>query len=189
MRWLSQLRQQTETAAIPFIFLAGRSDRADIRHGMELGADDYLTKPFTQAELLGAVQGCLSKYDRAARRYAAQVQETQSIEKQLQTSQELAEMNSVLLQKLSQELRHPVSNITIANLYAETRPVGQRLRSIHRNFGRRMRPQYIAAQRSVRVAGISQPLEDQSASRQAEGSHSPLVGTYFLRQSHEPHRR
>ncbi|MCU0550777.1 MAG: response regulator [Leptolyngbya sp. Prado105] len=111
---LSELRQQVETATIPFIFLTGRSERADVRMGMELGADDYLTKPFTQDELIGAVQSCLSKYDRLTRRSEAQVEEAHSIEKQLQTSQELAEMNSVLLQKLSQGLRHPVSNITIA---------------------------------------------------------------------------
>lgn len=111
---LSELRQQEETATIPFIFLTGRSERADIRMGMELGADDYLTKPFTQEELLGAVQSCLNKYDRLSRQYEAQVQESESIEKKLQTAQELAEMNSVLLQKLSQGLRHPVSNITIA---------------------------------------------------------------------------
>lgn len=111
---LSELRQQAETATIPFIFLSGRSDRADIRLGMELGADDYLTKPFTQEELLGAVQSCLTKYDRLSRQSEAQARETQTIEKQLQTSQELAEMNSILLQRLSQGLRHPVSNITIA---------------------------------------------------------------------------
>ncbi|BAU11316.1 putative diguanylate phosphodiesterase with response regulator receiver modulation [Leptolyngbya sp. NIES-3755] len=111
---LNELRQQEETSTIPFIFLTGRSERADIRMGMELGADDYLTKPFTQEELIGAVQSCLNKYDRLSRQHEAQIQESQSIEKQLQTAQELAEMNSVLLQKLSQGLRHPVSNITIA---------------------------------------------------------------------------
>ncbi|MGG6265891.1 response regulator transcription factor [Leptolyngbya sp. AN03gr2] len=111
---LSELRQQEETATIPFIFLTGRSERADIRMGMELGADDYLTKPFTQEELIGAVQSCLNKYDRLSRQHEAQIQESESIDKQLQTAQELAEMNSVLLQKLSQGLRHPVSNITIA---------------------------------------------------------------------------
>lgn len=111
---LSELRQQAETATIPFIFLTGRSERTDVRMGMELGADDYLTKPFTQEELIGAVQSCLNKYDRLTRQSEAQAQAAQSIEKQLQASQELAEMNSMLLQKLSQGLRHPVSNITIA---------------------------------------------------------------------------
>ncbi|MER3433520.1 MAG: response regulator [Leptolyngbya sp. ERB_1_1] len=111
---LSKLRQQAETATIPFIFLTGRSERADVRLGMELGADDYLTKPFTQEELIGAVQSCLNKYDRLSRQHEAQALEAQTVEKQLQTTQELAEMNRVLLQKLSQGLRHPISNITIA---------------------------------------------------------------------------
>lgn len=40
----------------PFIFLTARVDRQDVRHGMELGADDYITKPFTRAELLKAIE-------------------------------------------------------------------------------------------------------------------------------------
>ncbi|MBD2080234.1 response regulator [Leptolyngbya sp. FACHB-17] len=111
---LSELRQQTETATIPFIFLTGRADRADIRLGMELGADDYLTKPFTQAELIGAVQSCLTKYDRLSRQYKSLAQQTQTLERQLQTLQELADLNRLLLQQLCQGLRHPVSNLTIA---------------------------------------------------------------------------
>ncbi|MBN1965567.1 MAG: response regulator, partial [Anaerolineae bacterium] len=43
---LLQLRQDTATASIPFVFLTARADRSFMRHGMELGADDYLTKPF-----------------------------------------------------------------------------------------------------------------------------------------------
>ncbi|MBD1846007.1 response regulator [Cyanobacteria bacterium FACHB-63] len=110
---LSELRQQTETATIPFIFLTGRADRADIRLGMELGADDYLTKPFTEAELIGAVQSCLTKYDRLSRQYESLAQRSQILEKQLQTLQELADLNRLLLQQLCQGLRHPVSNLTI----------------------------------------------------------------------------
>lgn len=58
---LQLLRQSTSTAAIPFIFLTAQSSKADFRRGMELGADDYLTKPFTQDELLGAIASQLSK--------------------------------------------------------------------------------------------------------------------------------
>jgi len=50
------LSSQPTTAAIPFVFLSARAERADIRRGMALGADDYLTKPFTRAELLEAIQ-------------------------------------------------------------------------------------------------------------------------------------
>src|SRR5688572_18958649 len=52
---LETLREEAATASIPFVFLTARTDRVDIRQGMELGADDYLTKPFTAAELLKTV--------------------------------------------------------------------------------------------------------------------------------------
>lgn len=46
---------------IPFIFLTAKTERSDFRKGMELGADDYITKPFTGIELLNAVDGRLKK--------------------------------------------------------------------------------------------------------------------------------
>lgn len=58
---LATLRQDPVTATIPFIFLTAKSSRSDFRHGMNLGADDYLTKPFTRAELLSAIEGRLNK--------------------------------------------------------------------------------------------------------------------------------
>lgn len=45
----------------PFIFLTAKTERSDFRKGMELGADDYITKPFTGTELLNAVDGRLKK--------------------------------------------------------------------------------------------------------------------------------
>jgi CRP-like cAMP-binding protein len=47
----------------PFIFLTAKTDRTDIRKGMELGADDYITKPFTGTELLNAVDSRIKKLD------------------------------------------------------------------------------------------------------------------------------
>jgi signal transduction histidine kinase len=58
---LTALRQHSTTATIPFIFLTGITDKVNVRQGMELGADDYLTKPFTIAELLAAVKARLEK--------------------------------------------------------------------------------------------------------------------------------
>jgi two-component system response regulator AtoC len=49
------LSSQPTTAVIPFIFLSARAERADVRRGMALGADDYLTKPFTRKELLESI--------------------------------------------------------------------------------------------------------------------------------------
>ena len=58
---LKSLRQQIDTALMPFIFLFDRADRADVRRGMEMGADDCLTLPFTQVELLAAIASRLKK--------------------------------------------------------------------------------------------------------------------------------
>jgi DNA-binding NtrC family response regulator len=50
------LSAQPATAVIPFIFLSARADRANVRRGMALGADDYVTKPFTRVELLDSIR-------------------------------------------------------------------------------------------------------------------------------------
>ena len=59
---LSKLRQVATTATIPFIFITARTEKANRRRGMSLGADDYLAKPFTVEELLGAVSARLDKH-------------------------------------------------------------------------------------------------------------------------------
>ncbi|NWF68246.1 MAG: response regulator [Chloroflexi bacterium] len=58
---LEALRGEKITALIPFIFLTARTDRMDQRLGMELGADDYVTKPFKISELLATIRTRLSK--------------------------------------------------------------------------------------------------------------------------------
>jgi EAL domain-containing protein (putative c-di-GMP-specific phosphodiesterase class I) len=58
---LAALRSHPVTATVPFVFLTGKADRSEVRQGMELGADDYLTKPFTKAELVGAISSRLKK--------------------------------------------------------------------------------------------------------------------------------
>ncbi len=55
------LRKHESTRNIPFIFLTAKTERAEIRKGMELGADDYITKPFEGAELLNAIATRLQK--------------------------------------------------------------------------------------------------------------------------------
>lgn len=58
---LRAVRQRPALAGTPFIFLTSRHMRTDQRQGMSLGADDYLTKPFSREELLAAVAGVLAK--------------------------------------------------------------------------------------------------------------------------------
>ncbi|KKN45253.1 hypothetical protein LCGC14_0685040, partial [marine sediment metagenome] len=58
---LKALSQDDRTKGIPFIFLSAKTEHKDIRKGMEHGADDYLTKPFTETELIGAIESRLAK--------------------------------------------------------------------------------------------------------------------------------
>lgn len=58
---LHLIQKKEELQHIPFIFLTAKSERLDFRKGMELGADDYLTKPFTELELMNAIDIRLRK--------------------------------------------------------------------------------------------------------------------------------
>lgn len=58
---LQQLSQLPETRGIPFIFLSAKTDHKDIRKGMDMGADDYLTKPFEEDELISAIESRIAK--------------------------------------------------------------------------------------------------------------------------------
>lgn len=72
---LTALRQNPVTAIIPFIFLTAKVFQADIRKGMELGADDYITKPCTVEELVRAIAARLKKQAALKQWYAAQSQQ------------------------------------------------------------------------------------------------------------------
>lgn len=58
---LQALRGDPATAAIPFIFLTAKGEKRDVRDGMNLGADDYLTKPVAKADLLNAITSRLAR--------------------------------------------------------------------------------------------------------------------------------
>ena len=62
---LQELRSNSITANIPFIFLTAKSSRQDVRDGMNYGADDYLPKPFEALELLNSVKSRLEKKNKA----------------------------------------------------------------------------------------------------------------------------
>jgi len=92
---LRQLRSQPETQTIPFIFVTAKTSRADQRTGMDLGADDYLLKPFTATELLNAVTTRLTRREEQDHWYRKQLQA----------------MRSNLSRTLPHELRTPLSCI------------------------------------------------------------------------------
>ncbi|GCL36595.1 response regulator [Sphaerospermopsis sp. FACHB-1094] len=92
---LTQLRQDFSTATIPLIFLTARADKSDLRRGMELGADDYLTKPFHPDELLQAINTRLDKQ--------AIVDE--------RTQKKLNDLSSSISHSLPHEINTPLNHI------------------------------------------------------------------------------
>jgi two-component system phosphate regulon response regulator PhoB len=61
-----RLRQNPTLASVPIIFLTARAGENDRVHGLELGADDYITKPFAMRELLARVKAVLRRFERPA---------------------------------------------------------------------------------------------------------------------------
>jgi len=101
---LTALREEDATATIPFIFLSGASDKINMRRGMELGADDYLTKPFTHQELLASVNARLEKQADLKR----------------ESEKKLDELRGNITMALPHELRTPLNGILgLANLMIE----------------------------------------------------------------------
>lgn len=85
---LAALQGDPETAGIPFVFLTARADKSDIRQGMSLGADDYLTKPFSRAELMDTVELRLRK---ATLRRREADESSRQIQQQMELAHEVLE--------------------------------------------------------------------------------------------------
>lgn len=92
---LKTLRQNKNTSTIPFIFLTAKATRENLRYGMNLGADDYLTKPFSRKDLLNAISSRIQKKDAIDQK----------------TQEHLDELRSNLTLSLPHELRTPLNGI------------------------------------------------------------------------------
>src|SRR5215510_7201224 len=67
---LHLIRKNETTQTTPFIFLTAKTERSDFRKGMEMGADDYVTKPFDDIEILNAIEIRLKKAEILGNKYA-----------------------------------------------------------------------------------------------------------------------
>lgn len=110
---LRALRQDPATATISFIFLTAMADKADIRHGMELGADDYLTKPFTRAELLRAIASRIAKQEVVTQQYTSEHQRAEALQQQLEKIQRDVSVKNELLKQFKQELQMAVPKLNM----------------------------------------------------------------------------
>ena len=100
---LDELRKDPATATIPFIFLTAKADKSDMRRGMELGADDYVTKPFTRDELIKAIETRLAKQETVSREF----------------EKKLDQLRGSITLSLPHELRTPLSGILTGSTLLE----------------------------------------------------------------------
>ncbi|MEO0351012.1 MAG: response regulator [Cyanobacteria bacterium P01_A01_bin.15] len=127
---LQALRQDPKTLAIPFIFLTALANKSDIRRGMVLGADDYLTKPFTRSDVLTAVETRLQKQAISqSQTYHDQVTALQQEIQQFRAGLNSEQTN--LLGDVRHHLKDAVVKLDIVTNILKTLPPGeQRERSI-----------------------------------------------------------
>ncbi|KOR37482.1 MULTISPECIES: ATP-binding response regulator [Planktothricoides] len=121
---LTKLRSQPLTEIIPFIFLTAKADKGDLRQGMNLGADDYISKPFRRKELLEAVNIRLEKQAAVMQKYISQFQRAEGLLSKMQDLQQLSETKEGLLMKLISDLRDPLSKINLAIKMLKNTPPG-----------------------------------------------------------------
>ncbi|MGZ3866692.1 MAG: response regulator [Bacteroidia bacterium] len=88
------LNKNVETASIPFIFLTAKSERGDFRKGMEMGADDYITKPFDDIELLRAVESRLKRSEMLKAEFSKNVEGLNKFFDQVKEIDELKKLSA-----------------------------------------------------------------------------------------------
>lgn len=110
---LEALRSHSQTASIPFIFLTAKASKADLRAGMNLGADDYLTKPFSRDELLGAIAARLQKREEVISHYITELTEAQKKLNKVAGYDPITKLpNRLQLQERFERLRSEVQRVT-----------------------------------------------------------------------------
>jgi CRP-like cAMP-binding protein/CheY-like chemotaxis protein len=96
------LNKNPETSAIPFIFLTAKAEKVDLRKGMEMGADDYLTKPFDDIELLNAIESRLKKKEIQQSFYSKSLEKLDSI---IGKKDGLGELKKIISERKSRQVK------------------------------------------------------------------------------------
>ena len=121
---LTSLRNHPETAITPFIFLTAQSIPTARRQGMELGANDYLTKPFTCDQLLNAVRTQLERSEIVMKHYFNRHQEYQAFNKKIQNLHTFNQTKDRIFTSFTTELRQTVTKINVGLTTVQSLPDG-----------------------------------------------------------------
>lgn len=96
------LSKNPETSNIPFIFLTAKAERADMRKGMEMGADDYLTKPFDDMELLNTIESRFQKREKQEAFYSKSLETLGMLANQ---GQGLSELKKIIAERKIKQVK------------------------------------------------------------------------------------
>lgn len=127
---LSALRADSLTASIPLLFLTALTDRGNMRKGMEMGAEDYITKPFTRTELLAAVQARLERSQFLSERFRVQMEELRDSIARSLPPQLLSPLNGIL--GLSAILVEEYDSIKRREIHEMARSIEESGHELHR---------------------------------------------------------
>jgi signal transduction histidine kinase len=119
---LLEVQSNPMTVSIPFIFLTARASHEDLRQGMALGADDYITKPFTHHDLIRAVQ---TRLEKKVVLHNERRQEIEQLEQSLMLERQQRMLKARLVAMFSHDFRNPLTSILSSN-------------SLLRDYGNRM---------------------------------------------------
>ena len=129
---LIELRSRQEYIDLPFIFLTASADRESMREGMKLGADDYITKPFTYEEVVTAIKTRLGRQQRIR----DQIDQLTDL---IDEERELRLLKSRLVGMFSHDLRNPLTTIlsssSMLQSYSDRLSPEQKLQKLHRIDG------------------------------------------------------
>lgn len=99
---LYMLNKHPQAAAIPFIFLTAKTERVDVRKAMEMGADDFLAKPFDDIELLNAIEIRLKKRDQQQNYYSKSLDRLNHL---VSGNNGMAELKKIIQERKCREVR------------------------------------------------------------------------------------
>lgn len=105
---LLEMRAHVATASIPFVFLTARAEYQSMRQGMELGANDYIVKPFRFSDLIHAIEAQLNRYHQIRTLYA---QETELLRQQVDTEHEKLAHQVSMMAMVTHDLKTMISAV------------------------------------------------------------------------------
>jgi two-component system sensor histidine kinase/response regulator len=173
---LSSLRSEPATAAIPFILMTGLADQAGMRHGMELGADDYLPKPFTIEGLYASVEARLKKAQAVTQRAESRLDELRENISMMLPHELRTPLNGILA--FAEILASDAATLTpeeIASMGRDIFDSGRRLEHLVEsalNFAQLQLLGYdskkVQSMRGMKTANAAQVIRESAASQAAE---------------------